>query len=45
MKDLIWNYYFYIEVEGNVNTADGKDMLKALSATCDLLKLVGTYKN
>ncbi len=45
MKELIWNYYFYIEVEGNINTPDGKDMLKALGATCDRLKLVGTYKN
>ena len=45
MKELIWNYYFYIEVEGNVNTPDGNDMLKALGATCDRLKLVGTYKN
>ena len=45
MKELIWNYYFYIEVEGNVNTPDGYDMLKALGATCDRLKLVGTYKN
>ncbi len=45
MKELIWNYYFYIEAEGNINTPDGRDMLKALGATCDRLKLVGTYKN
>ncbi len=43
MKELIWNYYFYVEAEGNISTSDGKDMLKALSATCDRLKLVGTY--
>jgi chorismate mutase/prephenate dehydratase len=45
MKELIWNYYFYIEAEGNINTPDGGDMLKALGATCDKLKLVGTYKS
>ena len=45
MKELIWNYYFYIEAEGNINSPDGKDMLKALGATCDRLRLVGTYKN
>ena len=43
MKELIWNYYFYVELEGNVNSSDGKDMLKALGIFCDKLKLVGTY--
>ncbi len=43
MKELIWNYYFYVELEGNINSSDGKDMLKALSIFCDKLKLVGTY--
>lgn len=43
MKELIWNYYFYVELEGNINSEDGKDMLKALSIFCDKLKLVGTY--
>ena len=44
MKELLWNYYFYVEAEGNINTEDGRDMLKALGATCAKLKLVGTYK-
>jgi chorismate mutase/prephenate dehydratase len=43
MKELMWSYYFYIEADGNINTEDGKDMLRELSATCDKLKLVGTY--
>ena len=43
MKELIWNYYFYVELEGNINSSDGKDMLKALGIFCDKLKLVGTY--
>ena len=43
MKNLLWNYYFYIEADGSVNTQDGKDMLRELSATCDKLKLVGIY--
>lgn len=43
MKDLIWNYYFYVELEGNINSNEGKDMLKALNIFCDKLKLVGTY--
>ncbi|MCR4741167.1 MAG: chorismate mutase [Lachnospiraceae bacterium] len=43
MKDLLWSYYFYVEAEGNVNTVNGKEMLKELSAICAKLKLVGTY--
>lgn len=43
MKDLQWNYYFYIEAEGNINTRNGKMMLQELSALCGGLKLVGTY--
>ncbi len=44
MKELIWNYYFFIEAQGDINSEDGKDMLIQLSATCDRLKLVGTYE-
>ena len=43
MKELLWSYYFYIEAEGNIGSQAGQDMLRALSATCDRLKLVGAY--
>lgn len=43
MKNLQWNYYFYIEAEGNVNTENGKEMLQELSALCAKLKLAGSY--
>ncbi|MBQ3040287.1 MAG: chorismate mutase [Clostridia bacterium] len=43
MKELLWNYYFFVEADGNINTQNGKDMLRELGATCDRLKLVGTY--
>ena len=43
MKDLQWNYYFYIEAEGNVNNSNGEMLMKELSAICARLKLVGTY--
>ncbi len=45
MKELLWNYYFYVECEssadinGNINT-----LLERLSEVCDKLKLVGTYR-
>lgn len=44
MKELIWNYYFYCELDGNINTEDGRDMLRQLSTVCDRLKLIGTYR-
>ena len=43
MKELLWQYYFYIEAEGNINTPEGQEMLKDLSKYCDKLKAVGTY--
>ena len=43
MKELMWNYYFFVEIEGNVNTPDGQDMMLELGTICDRLKLVGTY--
>ena len=43
MKELMWSYYFYIEAEGNIHTEDGQDMLRELGATCDKLRLAGTY--
>ena len=43
MKTLIWQYFFYIEAEGNINTPNGRDMMQELSAICAKLKLVGSY--
>ena len=43
MKELMWNYYFYVELEGNPNSEAGQEMIKALGIFCDELKLVGTY--
>ncbi len=44
LKDLPWNYYFYIELEGNINTSNGSDMMRELSVICADLKLVGTWR-
>lgn len=43
MKDLLWEYYFYVEAEGNVDTDEGKEMMKELSEYCDRLRAVGTF--
>lgn len=44
MKELMWQYYFYIEAEGNVNSKEGRRMLEDLDEYCHDVKLVGTYK-
>ncbi len=43
LKSLPWNYYFYVEAEGDINSQNGKDMLRELSVLCADLKLVGVY--
>lgn len=43
MKELLWQYYFYVEAEGNVNTSEGQAMMRELSKYCNRLKAIGTY--
>lgn len=43
MKELLWQYYFYVEAEGNVQTENGGSMMEELGEYCDRLKFVGTY--
>jgi chorismate mutase/prephenate dehydratase len=43
MKELLWQYYFYVEAEGNIHTDEGREMMIELKEYCDRLKAVGTY--
>ena len=43
MKNLMWTYYFFCEVEGDLESNDAKNMFIALKAFCDRLKIVGNY--
>ena len=43
MKELLWQYYFYVETEGNIQSENGANMMEALGEYCDKLKFVGTY--
>lgn len=45
VKDIPWQYYFYVEADGNENTADGRNMLLELQQCCADLKVVGHYVN
>ncbi len=44
MKELLWQYYFYVEVEGNIATESGSEMLMELKSCCDKLKTAGIFK-
>ena len=43
-KDHIWNYYFYVEGEGNIGSENGKKMLKSLSECCSDLKIIASFE-
>ena len=43
MKELLWQYYFYVEAEGNIHSYDGKCMLEELTVCCDKIKCVGSF--
>jgi len=43
VKDSNWQYYFYVEAEGNINGTEGRDMLEELKEYCEQLKVVGNY--
>ena len=44
MKQLLWQYYFLVEAEGDMTSHEGEAMLRALSVYCDRLKVIGTYR-
>lgn len=43
MKELLWEYYFYVELEGNIQTESGTSLMEELGEECDRLKFAGTY--
>ena len=42
-KDVIWNYYFFLEGEGHLTEEAEKSMLDKLSEVCTNVRLVGRY--
>lgn len=44
LKDHNWEYYFYAEIEGKLSSEGTDEMLQALKAHCEELKVVGSYK-
>ena len=43
LRQHSWQYYFYIEVDGTVDTDEGKLMMEELGKVCDKLKVAGTF--
>lgn len=43
-KELVWDYFFYAEGEGNINSESGKEMLAKLKEYCSIVKVVGSYE-
>lgn len=43
-KELVWDYYFYAEGEGNIGSEQGEKMLKELSKCCSNLKILGSFE-
>ena len=43
-KELIWDYYFYAEGEGDITSAEGKAMLEDLKVCCNNLKILGHFE-
>ena len=43
IKETLWEYYFYVEVEGDLGGPEGEQMLSELATYCDRLKTVGTF--
>lgn len=43
-KELVWDYYFYVECEGKINSENGEKMLSELSKICSHLKIAGSFE-
>lgn len=43
-KELVWDYFFYIEGEGNINSSQGQEMLEQLKDCCSHLKIAGSFE-
>ena len=44
VKNIPWQYYFYVEADGDRHGDESKKMIKELSACCETLKVSGSYE-
>lgn len=43
--ELDWSHYFFVELEGDVNGENGRELLGQMKTVCDHLRLVGSYRH
>ena len=43
-KELVWDYYFYAEGDGDLTSDNGKEMIKQLKECCSNVKVLGSYE-
>ncbi|MBQ4317403.1 MAG: chorismate mutase [Clostridia bacterium] len=43
MKKHSWQYYFYIEIDGAIDSENGQKMLEELNKVCDTVKVAGAF--
>lgn len=43
-KDLLWEYYFYVELEGDLRGEQGQAMLTELEGCCDRVRVAGSFQ-
>ena len=44
LKNYIWQYYFYVEIEGEYGNENGVKMLEKLEKECSIVKVLGPSK-
>ena len=44
MKELLWQYYFYAEAEGDLSSPEGRQMMKEIEPYCDRLRMLGSFR-
>ncbi len=44
MKELLWQYYFYVEAEGDLAGEKGSQMMKEMEPYCDKLRMLGSFR-
>lgn len=43
LKQHSWQYYFYVEIDGTIDTVLGEKMIEELKQVCDRVKFVGNF--
>ena len=45
LKDVSWQYYFFVEAVGEIESENGRKMLKALEKYCNKIHVIGSFKD